>query len=137
MMMGAWGPGSFQNDDALDWVWELANGGEGVVRSALQTVISAKGTYDAETGAACNALAAAEVVAAMRGRPCESVPQRAEEWLGSAKRPPAPDLVDLARRAVERVRSDSELKECWDEARDPASREAWYAAIDDLLTRLG
>jgi hypothetical protein len=137
MPMGAWGTGPFENDDALDWVWELEEGGERVVRAALQAAVSAKGTYDADTGVASNAVAAAEVVAALRGRPYNKVPEEVEQWLSSAARPPQPDLLDLARRAVERVRSDSELKECWDEAPDPSDRDAWYAAMDDLLARLG
>lgn len=36
--MGAWGVGSFENDDAMDFIAELQAGGISVVRDALQEV---------------------------------------------------------------------------------------------------
>jgi len=36
--MGAWGTGSFDNDDAMDWVGGLADGGFDVGQQWLATV---------------------------------------------------------------------------------------------------
>jgi hypothetical protein len=45
------------------------------------------------------------------------------------------ELVPLAIDAVTRIRTESELKELWDEAA-PDDRTAWYAVVDELLGRL-
>lgn len=38
--MGAWGPGSFENDDAMDWVTELEDyATDSLIIAALNTVI--------------------------------------------------------------------------------------------------
>lgn len=41
--------------------------------------------------------------------------------------------MHLAFKAVERIKSDSELKELWDESENP---EEWYSAVGDLEVRL-
>ena len=40
--MGAWGAGSFENDDAMDWVYELEEEGLEAVTAALKAVAAAK-----------------------------------------------------------------------------------------------
>ena len=60
--MGAWGPGSFENDAALDWAWELD---EDLDASALRRALAA--VYDGKTDE--EAVAAAEVVAALSAGP--------------------------------------------------------------------
>ena len=42
-------------------------------------------------------------------------------------------LVPIALDVVQQIRTDSELKELWDEGEDPAK---WYATLDDLTRRL-
>lgn len=134
--MGAWGPGPLSTDSALDWVPELEEGGEAAPPAAFQAAIKAKGTYDVDTDVASGAVAAAEVVAALRGRPGDDLPEEVSDWIATARQPPPADLVELARRSVERVSTDRELKECWNEARNPADRDACFAAMNDLLSRL-
>ena len=64
---GAWGPGSFDNDDALDWVQRcLQSTGAAVVAPTLRTAAQA-GPLDAQDAAM--AIVAAEIVAAARGKP--------------------------------------------------------------------
>ena len=46
----------------------------------------------------------------------------------------SPDLIDLARRAVERVRINSELKDLWLEAE---GLNEWSTALRGLEERLG
>ena len=66
--MGAWGVGPFENDDASDWVYQL-EGAEDLelVRGTLEAAANPQGYLEAPT--CSEALAAAEVVAALSGRP--------------------------------------------------------------------
>lgn len=129
--MGAWGAGSFDNDDALDWLDALEERGRLAIEDALRAAAEAGESY-LEAPEASIAVAAAEVAAALHGRPAADLPGEVEAWV---KLNPAPgaDLRELARAAVRRVRQESELRELWEET-DPAD---WYAALDDLLRRLG
>lgn len=129
--MGAWGTDSFANDDAMDWVAELeAAGDTAVVRAAL---IAAAGDdsergegseyIEAPTGSV--ALAAAEVVAALRGRPHPELPEAVTTWVAASGRDPDPALARIAVRAVDAVADDPEkpeLRGLWDEA-VPEDRE--------------
>jgi peptidyl-tRNA hydrolase len=83
---------------------------------------------------ASNALAAAEVVAAMNGKPAQKLPEEVEAWLKGNKSRPDATLLDMARKAVARAKSSSELQELWAEGEEP---EQWNAAVDDLAARLG
>ena len=131
--MGAWGPGSFGNDDAMDWLADLVDGGGmDVVESAFHGVADAEYL---EAPEASSAVAAAEVVAALACRPPAELPDEAAEWVAAHGRPPGDRLVRQARAAVQRVRTDSELKDLWEEEGDAPN--AWHAAVDDLLRRLG
>jgi hypothetical protein len=65
--MGAWGFGSFDNDDAADWIFELEeSSGVTALVSAFKAI---KPDRYLEAPECSVALAAAEVVAALRGRP--------------------------------------------------------------------
>ena len=64
--MGAWGTGAFDNDGALDWVWELEGGGITAIESALDEAVRSS---DLSAPTDVEAIAAAEVVAAAIGRP--------------------------------------------------------------------
>lgn len=130
--VGAWGPGSFENDDAMDLLADLVDGGGmDVVQSAFD--IAEEGAY-LEAPEASAAVAAAEIVAALAGRPGEDLPEEAAEWVAANGRAPGEKLVRRARTVVERVRTDSELKELWEEGEEAGE---WHAAIKDLLARLG
>jgi uncharacterized protein DUF4259 len=130
--MGAWGAGSFDNDDAMDWVVGLAEGSvDNVLRQALAPVASTGDRY-LEAPDCSIAIAAAEAVAAARGHPAASLPEDLANWV--AKKPTvATDLVGLARAAVDRVVSKSELKDLWDESDSP---DDWRAAVNELRKRL-
>jgi Domain of unknown function (DUF4259) len=130
--MGAWGPGSFENDDALDWLNELVEG------SGLRPVSAALGRTTGEyveAPDASAAVAAAEIVAALMGRPLAGLPDEAKAWIRAHPARPAPALVEQARAAVRRVQTDSELRELWEEG-DAETASAWHACMDDLARRL-
>ena len=104
--MGAWGADSFENDDALDWLADFCDDPEeNVILAALRQVADAgDGDY----------LEATDCLAASHIKPDEH-------------------LVETALRALARVRSNSELKELWDESGDAAE---WNEALSDLESRL-
>jgi hypothetical protein len=130
--MGADGVGAFDNDGAMDWVAELEGRGEAAIRDALTAVAKADVDSYVEAPAAEEALAAAEVVAALAGHRAENLPDEVCAWI-DAHGIPADDLFDLALRATKRVASSSELRELWDEA----GADEWLAATRDLRYRLG
>ena len=72
---GAWDTGPFDNDDALDWVWELSESNDlAVIEATLESAANSSGYLEAPT--ASMAIAAAEVVAALRGNPGQDCPTR-------------------------------------------------------------
>jgi len=130
--VGAWGTGSFENDDAADWLASLAT-----VTPGQLTPIFAHAADDPEYlegPEASVAVAAAEVVAALNGSPAESAPAAIDVWTKSHPQALTPQLRELAARAMDRVRRNSELKDLWMEA---DGLNDWIAAIQDLQTRLG
>ncbi|MBX3375863.1 MAG: DUF4259 domain-containing protein [Phycisphaeraceae bacterium] len=132
--MGAWGTGSFENDDASDWVYALEDEGVGSIRDALEVITTAQPEDYLEVFDCSVAIAAAEVVAAMMGQPAKDLPEEVTGWLRTKPRVP-PDLASLAREAVTRIANESELKDVWDEAL-PEDAAAWASGVKELLQRL-
>jgi len=131
---GAWDIGSFDNDDALDWISELEQThGPGVLMTALSGV-HAQSKY-VETPNCAIALAAAEVVAAARGRPSKALPFDAAAWLQRVRPTIDPDLLKQARTAVTfcRDNANSELRQLWKDSKD---FQGWLADTANLLSRL-
>ncbi|MGD8627285.1 MAG: DUF4259 domain-containing protein [Anaerolineae bacterium] len=133
--MGAWGAGSFENDTALDWVWALEESSDlRLVEEAIWDVLHCGDDLDADVGSV--GLAAAEVTAALRGKPVAGLPEEVAEWVGNYRNDPGDTLVADCLAAVDRIRNDdaSELKELWEE--DDELAPAWHSVLDDLATRL-
>ncbi|MBX3031271.1 MAG: DUF4259 domain-containing protein [Chloroflexi bacterium] len=132
--MGAWGGGSFDNDDAMDWLAELEDSDDAeVLRSALDAVADADaGDYVEVPDASC-ALAAAEVIAAGSGAPAASLPPEALAWVSAHHDGVTAGMVRHAYQVVVRVAGDSELRELWDES---AHRDEWRTVVIDLQRRL-
>ena len=129
--MGAWGSGSFENDDAADFLAQLDT-----IAPEDLTKIFGKAVEDTayfEAPAASVVVVAAEVVAALNGCPVKEVPPEIIKWTTNQEAP-TPKLKALALRALERVRKDSELKDLWLEA---DGLNDWTAAIQDLQSRVG
>ena len=136
--MGAWGHGIFENDDALDWVDEFERVDQKLefVEATLAFAIatSERGDYmDLPIGA--HALAAAEVVAALRGRPSDSLPEYLKVWAGGQGGQPSEKLLEMSRQAIWAVTAESEVKELWEEGGTEAAAP-WFAAVNDLSYRL-
>ncbi|MBV9431016.1 MAG: DUF4259 domain-containing protein [Hyphomicrobiales bacterium] len=141
--MGTWGMGSFENDGAADFAWDIAEGGLPVIEKAFDNVLGAK---DSHFEGGNEAIAAAEVVAKLSGRGSPSldeIQEREEDaeveeftlvkWIASVKAPVSQELVEKARRAVARVLADSELAELW---RESKNFDEWKRNVDDLAKRL-
>jgi len=77
-----WGPGIFENDDAMDWVYDLSDFETlSRVSNTLDVIVKNKNDHSDVTD--CHiALAAAEVIAAMRGDATTELPEELEEWIG-------------------------------------------------------
>lgn len=134
--MPGWGAGSFENEDAQSFLGRLHSLGIDDLRQILAHAADQDYLEASESGIA---VAAAEVVAALVAAAKEetaslSTPRQIFDWTRKSKAAAPPDLVDLARRAVERVRSNSELKDLWLEAE---GLNEWSAALRQLEARLG
>jgi hypothetical protein len=129
--VGAWGTGSFENDDAVDWAAGIA-----AVTPADLTKILVRAADDPEYlegPEAYVAVAAGEVVAALKGAAGAGVPAPVIEWAGKHPQALTPELTALAGRALDRVRRNSELKDLWMQA---DGLNDWIAAIGELQGRL-
>ena len=130
--MGAWGVGIFEDDDALDWVGTLAES------ATIAPVVDALRAVEAEgypeTSTCSAALAAAEVVAALIGRTHASLPEEALSWVRGQPSQINGHLLQLAREALHRIQTKSELRDLWEESEDFA---AWQATMKSLEDRLG
>ncbi|MDQ8739321.1 DUF4259 domain-containing protein [Paenibacillus sp. LHD-38] len=134
--MGAWGTGIFENDDVLDWKAELIES-EGLefINETLETVIDEDYL---EVDLASNAVGAIEILAALQGKPGEELKNESsyveglKEWIelhkGQGK-----SLLPVAKKAIKKIKKDSELKELWEESED---YKTWLKIINDLENRL-
>jgi hypothetical protein len=128
--MGAWGSGHFENDAAMDWLFDLDVEGVDVIRRALTAAVTLP--ENLETNDACEALAAAAVVASARDGQRSGLPPGVLDWLERHQLEVTDDDTKLAASAVARVSTNSELAELWREAND----EDWTAIVGELGRRL-
>lgn len=132
--MGTWGAGVFENDETMDFLWEVEEGGVDTLRDALDQVIDAAGRPEA--WAESTAVAAAAIVAAAYDGRTDLLPDEAAGLLATLT--PAivenQGLRDRARYAVHLVLTgDSELLELW---RSSGESDAAIAAIAEVQSRL-
>jgi hypothetical protein len=131
--MGAWGTGVFENDDALDWVYDLEKAKD--TRRLVETLetVTKRGDAYLEAPECCSALAAAQVVVALGGGSTPDLPEECRKWVELHRGERPTPLLALSLSAIERVGSNSELKELWT-ASDEAAK--WYDGLSDLEERL-
>jgi len=130
--MGVWGPGVFENDDALDFVAELEEDTDArVLVEALDRMKSEDNPPDIP---ACHrALVAAELVAARIGKRSSDMPEEANAWLID-KPKPDPVVVAKAEGAVRTALEESPLRPHWEKSEEDF--EDWRDELDDLVRRL-
>jgi len=133
--LSSWSANNFGNDDALDWLDFLSDGGsvDNIV-DALKDVVDAPQEEFLDGRLCCQALAAAEMVAcALDTPPEQDYPEIAKVWLEENPINVTEELASLAIKAVDRIEIDSELKELWEESE---ARDDWYKVLEDLKLRL-
>jgi hypothetical protein len=134
--MGAWGAGSFDNDDASDFADSVAEKNDlAVIEAAFDKVLGA-GSEHLEAPIASEAIAGAEILTLLLDRPSANTeyPEEIDEWTAASEHIPADALVAKARNAMDRVLiPPSELLELWAEGEDLAT---WKASVEDLKSRL-
>ena len=130
--MSVWGVGIFENDDALDWIYDLADSGSLTrVSTALDVIIRDKDDFP-ELSDCRIALAATEIIAAMHGDPSLDLPEEAEEWIGD-KILENENLRAKAEESVMIIMKNSELKDKWEHS---SSFESWQLKMQNLQKRL-
>lgn len=132
--MGAWGSDSFENDEAADWVDDFCDKPDpAVIVNTLSAVADIDAGEYLEASDCSAGIAAAEVVAALKGMPNSNLLESTKSCLSNLKFKAEPGLIALALKAIARIKTDSELKEVWDESENS---EEWYQAISNLEERL-
>ena len=130
--MGVWGFGIFENDESLDWIYDLADAGSlARVSAALDVVIRNRNEIP-EVSDCRIALAAAEIIAALHGDPSPDLPEEAEEWIGD-KILENENLRAKAEDAVGIILRNSELKEKLEHS---LNFDKWQIRIQNLQKRL-
>lgn len=133
--MGAWGHGTFENDRACDWAYGLeAVSDLSLIRRAVEAVFD-RDAVDTDVG--CEALAAIETVARLRGQPGSQTAytEIVDTWVTAHAQPVPAALVERSQQAIDRVLvpERSELAELWAETDDFV---AWRTEVLALRTRL-
>lgn len=130
--MGASETGNFANEDASDWVYELEeSSGPDVLKEAFKAIT---GNGYPDTPDCCIALAAAEVVAAAKGKPGPDLPDDVRKWLDDQDNlENIKALSKSAISAVNKVSTKSELRDSWEES---DSWHEWQQVVEDLRRRL-
>jgi Domain of unknown function (DUF4259) len=130
--MSATGPRNFENEDATDWVYDLTeSNGTDLLSEAFAVV---EKTDFADAPDCCIALAAAEVVAAAKGKPSGDLPDEVRTWLEDQERLDGFKKLDKrASKVAKKVQAKSELRDQWEESDDWHN---WQMAVEGLLKRL-
>jgi len=132
--VGAWGIGLFENDDAMDWAVYFRDAPSALVLAdAFVAIIGVEDYIERDAGS--YALAAAEVLAAVRGRPCRDFPTYLKDWASAHPEIVTPALLTQALAAIDRamMEKSSEIAELWAEGERAAD---WIAVVEDLKSRL-
>ena len=131
--MGAWSHNTFDNDDASDWVYELEESSDmSVIENALNEVTDDAEDY-IEAPECSNAIAAAEVVAALNGNESANLPESVQAWV-AGKPEPDVQINAKAHAAIAAILANSELKDLWEENAEDYPK--WIACIDEIRTRI-
>ncbi len=132
--MSAGGTGSFDNDDAVEWISGFGSDGANAIEEAFEAINDLDPGDYIEADVAAHAIAAAECVAAARDGDVSRLPEDAVASLKeNAAKINAAKLLAAGRKAVMRVLKASELREQWDDSPDG---EDWEEGVRELIERL-
>ncbi|MCE3278101.1 MAG: hypothetical protein K0S44_292 [Bacteroidetes bacterium] len=139
--MGAWGINNFDNDGAMDFSSDVVEGDRSFIKDAILKVTNTGDDDYLEAPDCENALAAIEFIAAQKGKPSPDFPEEAQAWIKNndllnftsglfRKRI---DITGISLQAIERIGSNSELQELWEEGDE---YEDWLKVLEDLKNRI-
>lgn len=133
--MGAWGVGSFDNDDAADFLADVTESGDlSLVREVLDNVLTS--TEYVEAPDASQAIVAAEILAFALGRPTAAAEQQDAlgPWITRTRPTVEPQLARNGEDALARILApNSELRELWEESEEFPD---WQSAVIELQKQL-
>ena len=133
--MGTWDTKTFDNDDAMDWLSELAQTADLSLCEQCLEGDESQGDY-LEAPECVRILCSAEVLAALSGRPAGEIPKNVFEWVAAQRHLDPSPLMQKALQNVNRVLGkSSELHQLWLE--NETDYPAWRAGVLDLRSRLG
>jgi hypothetical protein len=136
--MGAWGIKNFENDDALDWVYDLVRqSNKNFIINALNKVIRSDDYIEAPES--CDALCAIEIIACVKNNRFTDLPEGVESWL-KKKHGIFRKIIEfnekdinLAKTALKKIIKESELKELWEESEDYQEWLSYLGRINNEL----
>ena len=133
--MGAWSEDTFGNDTACDWIYDFLDApGVSTVSKALDAVLDEKEYLDSDI--ACEALAACEVIARLKGNwgLRDAYSEELDNWIKGNPQQVSPEIVAKADAAISKIMGkNSELLELWDE---DGKNSTWHRKIKDLQERI-
>jgi hypothetical protein len=131
--MGSWGPGPFDDDKALDWLFDLSRSGD-LERLLESTLRSAMDSDDLLHTQAVQALACAEVMLALAGSPMTDLPEVIDELLAEHRFDlDLCGLLKLSRSTTQAILEGSELRTTREES---LGLTEWTIVVEDLIRRL-
>lgn len=130
--MGTWDTGSFDNDEALDWVYELEEADDlSILADAFEAVLEEEGNTLDESDCVI-AICAAEVIAGLMGNVYGGLPEEVQAWIKTQPKP-SEDLAADAQKSLMMILKGSGLKELWEET---DIYDEWERTVLDLLARV-
>ena len=133
--MGAWDVDALGNDAALDWLGDFCEGKDLKMAEVAISKVESIGTDYLDADASCNALAACEVIARLKGKFGKRDPysEGLDKWVSVHPISPPPALVRSALASIDRiVTPPSELLELWTEG----DAEEWLTSVAELRRRV-
>jgi len=129
-MQRTWVTESAHDDKPLDWLFDLRYGKDIThITSALNEALAG-----GPVGACQTALLAAEAVGWLRGAPAD-LHDDARRWVKETPMVADQAVVDLTLRVIDRITSQSELKDWWEEFR-PELAPGWREGVAALRERV-
>jgi hypothetical protein len=132
--MGSWGPQTFQNDTAMDWLHDLYDSDDFTLVQKTLLRISGPPEQFTQCSVEERALAAAEIVASWLGHPPPKK-QGLEEWVRKHTDWCTPEILTLARQTVALIKMKSELRKLRTDHHGVVQKE-WLESVTDLERRL-
>ncbi len=128
--MGTWDKKNFGNDDALDFVDSFGESNTSQLELLLKKITDLPSDSYLEASDCFVALVVCEIIAAQKGKSSEDFP---EDFKNTISDEDIDNLAELAILAVDRIVSNSELKDLWEESEEYTE---WLAVQENLKERL-